>query len=153
MLSCFSYVWLFATSWTEACQASLSMEFFWQGYYNRLLFPTPGDLPNPGIKPVSLQSSPSAGDSLPLCHLGTLKGLKYFPFEWWNNSSLWSFYLHFSFSLQLYQGNFPSASLHFPFALSLSHLFHLFIHTNISCILMHFETNIRWGTFIYINLS
>ena len=40
-----------ATPWTVACQAVLSMEFSRQEYWNRLPFPSPGDLPNPGIKP------------------------------------------------------------------------------------------------------
>ena len=64
------------------------MEFFWQEHCSGLPFPTPGDLPDPGIEPVSLESSALEGDSLSLCHPGTLKGLKYFPFEWWNKSSL-----------------------------------------------------------------
>ena len=48
-----SRVPLFATPWTVAHQASLSMGFFRQEYWSRLPFPSPGDLPNPGIKPVS----------------------------------------------------------------------------------------------------
>ena len=40
-----------ATPWTVACQASLSMGFSRQEYCNGLPFPSPGDLPNPGIKP------------------------------------------------------------------------------------------------------
>ena len=43
----------FATPWTTACQASLSMGFTKQEYWNGLPFPSPGDLPNPGIKPGS----------------------------------------------------------------------------------------------------
>ena len=39
-----------------ACQASLSMEFSKQKYWNRLPFPSPGYLPDPGIKLVSLAS-------------------------------------------------------------------------------------------------
>ena len=39
--------------WTIACQASLSMGFPRQEYWSGLPFPSPGDLPNPGIKPVS----------------------------------------------------------------------------------------------------
>ena len=46
-------VHLFATPWTVACQAPLSMEFSRQKYWSGLPFPSPGDLPNPGIKPVS----------------------------------------------------------------------------------------------------
>ena len=41
------------TPWTEAHQAPPSMEFSRQGYWSRLLFPSPRDLPNPGIKPRS----------------------------------------------------------------------------------------------------
>ena len=49
-LSC---VWLFATPWTVAHQAPPSMEFSRQEYWNGLLFPSPGDLPDPGIEPGS----------------------------------------------------------------------------------------------------
>ena len=42
-----------ATPWTVVYQAPLSMEFSRQEYWSRLLFPSPGDLPNPGIKPGS----------------------------------------------------------------------------------------------------
>ena len=43
----------FATPWTVACQAPLSMSFSRQEYWGGLLFASPGDLPNPGIKPAS----------------------------------------------------------------------------------------------------
>ena len=46
-----SRVWLFATPWTVAYQAPLSMGFSRQGYWNGLPFPSPEDLPNPGIEP------------------------------------------------------------------------------------------------------
>ena len=49
-LSC---VWLFATPWTAAYQAPLSMEFPRQEYWSGLPFPPPGDLPDQGIKPAS----------------------------------------------------------------------------------------------------
>ena len=42
---------LFATSWTVACQAPLSMGFSRPEYWSGWPFPSPGDLPNPGIKP------------------------------------------------------------------------------------------------------
>ena len=42
-----------ATPWTVACQAPLSMGFSGQEYWSGLLFPSPVDLPNPGIKPGS----------------------------------------------------------------------------------------------------
>ena len=46
-----SHVWLFAI--LVAHQAPLSMEFSRQEYWSGLSFPTSGDLPHPGIKPVS----------------------------------------------------------------------------------------------------
>ena len=54
VLTCFSCVQLFVTLWTVARQASLSMGFSRQEYWSGLLCPPPGDLPDPGIKPVSL---------------------------------------------------------------------------------------------------
>ena len=60
-----SHVRLFATLWTVACQAPapLPMEFSRQEYWNGLLLPPPGDLPNPRIK----SASPAlAADSSPL---------------------------------------------------------------------------------------
>ena len=48
-----SHVKIFATPWTVACQASLSMGFPRQEYWSGLPFPPPGDLPDPGIEPVS----------------------------------------------------------------------------------------------------
>ena len=44
-----------------ARQASLAVEFFRQGYWRGLPFPTPGDLPDPGIEPVSPLSPAMAG--------------------------------------------------------------------------------------------
>ena len=46
-------VQLFATPWTVACQASLSVGFFRQEFWSGLLFPSLGDLPDPGIEPTS----------------------------------------------------------------------------------------------------
>ena len=45
-----SRVWLFATPWTVAHQAPLSMGFLRQQYWSGLQFPSPGDLPDPGIE-------------------------------------------------------------------------------------------------------
>ena len=53
VLNRFSCVWLFATPWTLARQAPLSMEFSRQAYWNGLPRLPPGDLPSPGIKPVA----------------------------------------------------------------------------------------------------
>ena len=49
-----SRVRLFVTPWTVALQAPLPMEFSRQESWSGLPFPPPGDLPHPGIKPVSL---------------------------------------------------------------------------------------------------
>ena len=61
-LSC---VQLFVTPWTVAHQAPQSMEFSRQEYWSGLPFPSPGNLPNPGIEAGSptlqadaLQSEP-----------------------------------------------------------------------------------------------
>ena len=43
----------FATPWTVAHQAPLFMGFHRQKYWRGLSFPSPGDLPDPRIKPVS----------------------------------------------------------------------------------------------------
>ena len=53
MLSRFSHVQLFATLWTLARQAPLSMEFSRQEYWSRQSLVSPRDLPNPGIEPGS----------------------------------------------------------------------------------------------------
>ena len=41
------------TPWTVACRAPLSMGFSQQEYWHGVLFPSPGNLPDPGIKPWS----------------------------------------------------------------------------------------------------
>ena len=61
MLSCLICVQLCVTLWTVTCQASLSMGFSRQKYWNGLTCPPPGDLPSPGIKLVSLVSPALAG--------------------------------------------------------------------------------------------
>ena len=48
-----SRVRLFATQWTVAYQAPLSMGFSGQEYWSGLPFPSPGGLPDPGIEPRS----------------------------------------------------------------------------------------------------
>ena len=61
MLSCFSRVQLFVTPWTVVLHAPLSVGFSRQGYWSGLPCPPPGDLPDPGIDPVSLRSPALAG--------------------------------------------------------------------------------------------
>ena len=53
MLNQFSHVRFFATPWTVACQAPLSMGFSRQKYWSGLSCPPPEDLPSPGVEPGS----------------------------------------------------------------------------------------------------
>ena len=63
-LSRFSHIGLFATPWTVACQAPLTMGFSRREYWSGLPFPCPGTLPDPGIEPACLTSSALAGGFL-----------------------------------------------------------------------------------------
>ena len=64
-----SHVRLFVTPWTVAYQAPPSMGFSRQEYWRGLPFPSPEDLPDPGIKP---RSPALQADTLP----SELKGLE-----------------------------------------------------------------------------
>ena len=61
-----SRVRLFVTPWTVAYQAPPSMRFSRQEYWSGVPFPSPGDLPDPGIEPMSLIAPALQMDSLPL---------------------------------------------------------------------------------------
>ena len=61
VLSHFSRVQLFATPWTVAHEAPLSMGFSRQEYWSGLPCPSPGDPADPGIKSMSLLSPALAG--------------------------------------------------------------------------------------------
>ena len=61
------------TPWAVAHQASVSMEFSRQEYWSGLPFPPPGDLPDPGIEPMSPASPSLQANSLPLSHRGSLQ--------------------------------------------------------------------------------
>ena len=56
-----SHVQLFATPWTVACQAPLSMEFSRREYWNGLQFHSPGDLADLETEHVSFMSPALAG--------------------------------------------------------------------------------------------
>ena len=64
MLSRFSGVRLHETLWTVVCQAPLSMGFSRQEYWSGWPFPSPEDLPDPGIRPASPVSLALQADSL-----------------------------------------------------------------------------------------
>ena len=68
-LSPFSRVQLFATPWTVASQAPLSMGFPRQEFWSGLPFPPPEDLPDPEVEPATLVSPALAG-RLPLATPG-----------------------------------------------------------------------------------
>ena len=65
-----SHVRLFATPWTVAHQAPPPVGFSRQEYWSGLPFPSPGDLPNPGIEP---RSPALQADTLPSEPPGKLK--------------------------------------------------------------------------------
>ena len=60
-----SRVQLFATLWTVVYQAPLSMGFSRQEYWSGLPFPSPADLPDPGIEPRSPELQADALTSEP----------------------------------------------------------------------------------------
>ena len=72
-LSC---VRLFVTLWTTACQDSLSVGFSRQEYWSGLPFPSPGDVPNPGMEP---RSPALQADALPSCHQRSLGQPQFLP--------------------------------------------------------------------------
>ena len=65
-----SRVQLFAAPWTVAYQAPPSIEFSRQEYWSGLPFPSPGELPNPGIKPGSptLRADTLPSEPQPACN-------------------------------------------------------------------------------------
>ena len=78
----------FATPWTVAYQAPPSMEFSRQEYWSGLLFPSPGDLPDPGIKAkfpeLQADTLPSEPLGKPIKHHQTNK-----PSNLWVTLSVW----------------------------------------------------------------
>ena len=94
------------TPWTVACKASLSMGFSRQEYWSGLLFPSLGDLPDPGIKPVypALQA-----DSLPTKLQGKPHWRKYkvLFLAWAPSTCQISFLSTATFPLQLQESLIP----------------------------------------------
>ena len=94
VFSLFSHVRLFATPWTVACQSPLSMGFSSKNTGVGLTFPSPGDLPNPGIKPRSpalqtdsLPSRPPGKASVSIGPLKCISQLPIWPGLIWNPKS------------------------------------------------------------------
>ena len=93
-----SHVQLFAILWTVAHQVPQFMEFSRQEYWSELPFPTPGDLPHPGIELKSYMSPALGVDSLPLHHLGSpfntnLQCLKFDKIKYCLQTKIFSFTL------------------------------------------------------------
>ena len=76
-VSRFSHVRLFATLWTVAHQAPLSMGFFRQEYWSGLPCLPPGDLPDLGIKLMPLMSPALAGGFFTTCTTWEAQGVPY----------------------------------------------------------------------------
>ena len=74
----FSHVRLLATPWAVGHEAPLSMGFSRQEYWSGLPFPSPGNIPNPGIEPWSLVLQTG---SLHVQNSKTLKICPAFPFH------------------------------------------------------------------------
>ena len=65
------FLQIFATPWTIACKAPLSLGCSSQEYWSGLPFPPPGDLPNPGIEHLSPMCPALAGRFFTMSHLGS----------------------------------------------------------------------------------
>ena len=76
MLSHFSHVRLFVTTWTVARQVPLSMGIF---QAIMLPFPSPGDLPDPEIEPTFIVSPALAGGFFATNTIWEAQGLRYLP--------------------------------------------------------------------------
>ena len=58
---------------SDSARLLCQWEFSRKEYWSWLLFPSPGHLFDPGTEPMSLHLLLWQGDSLPLCHLGSLR--------------------------------------------------------------------------------
>ena len=89
MLSRFSCIWLFATLWTAAPQAPLSMGFSRQEHWSGLPCPPPGALPDPGVtEPTSHQHCLWLSPSTPVLLLVNAT----FQFPKWKLGHFWQFW-------------------------------------------------------------
>ena len=77
MLSHFSRVWLFLIPWTVVCRLLCPWDSPGNNYWSGLLCPPPGDLPDPGIKPMSISLLHWQVGSLPLVPPGKTSNSSY----------------------------------------------------------------------------
>ena len=87
---CASHSVMFVTPWTVAHQAPLSMGFSRQEYWSGLPFPSPGDLPNPGIKPGSPALQADSLPSEPPCKPLFLVRIMFMAMRRWEGQKLGS---------------------------------------------------------------
>ena len=120
-----SHVHLFANTWIVAHQAPLSMGFSRQEYWSGLPFPSPGDLPNPGIKP---RSPTLQADSL----------LSEPPGKHWTNSTV---YVKQTLSFILGLWNLDSLQQGMPMWIALCKISAHWSLTNFTCMF----TTCYWG--------
>ena len=80
-LSCFSCVGFFVILWTVDRQSPLSMGFFRQEYWRGLPCPSPGDLPDPGIKPTSPAFPALAGGFFTTSTINVIKFIIFLMFR------------------------------------------------------------------------
>ena len=121
----FSHVQLFATPWTAAHQAPLSMKCSRQEYWSGLPVPSPGDLPNLGIKARSptlqvdylLTESPGKSKNPGVGSLSLLQGI--FPTQESNQGLLHCRHILYQLS---YQGS-RNLPIHIPLLLILKRKF------------------------------
>ena len=92
VLSCFSHVWLFATPWTVAHQAPLSMGFSRQEYWSGLPSPPPGDLSHPRWNLRLLCLLHWQVGSLPLPPPGNDALVSHSNFHFWKFSFFFNFH-------------------------------------------------------------
>ena len=129
MLSCFRHVPLSVTLWTVAHQA-LSIGLLRQEYWSGLPFPSPGDLPHPGIKPGFPASQ---ADPLPPSHQG--------------NPQCFLVLINLASGRLPPSSNFPSYTLSFWYTQVSDFFFHIFY------LFFLLDSTQKWDQIVFIFLS
>ena len=137
VLSHFRRVRLFAPPWTVAHQVPLSVGFSRQEYWSGLPFPSPGDLPNAGIKPASPAVGEVGGWRCVLYLCATREALPLL-FNWWDDYIPTHAVRHWlQFQLSVKSGA--------------SHL-KIFLCLNFSSLSMVSNRNKMWTTHVILNV-
>ena len=128
----------FVTPWTVVCQAPLPLGFSRQEYRSGLLCPSPGDLPYPGVEPLSLMYPALAGWSFTTSAIWEAHCLHGFPFT--RISYSWNYTEYRLFKLTSFTGKYAVTSVPFhgfdsSFLFSIE-LYSLSRCTSLSCYLL-----------------